>query len=450
MIHKETNNASILSQLDNSEKDGMITDEELEEIGVAYGSKEKYRETMRTLAERLSKTTMGRGNAVPVGYGKTGPRITAGTSTVPVGNIPQLKRINIVGKVIDTAGDAAQMFSAFRDPRIEIFNIIYASKKGDVLAHTAWTVGLPAVVPPTYGYTTHEGFNFIQKNKGLLGADKIWVAHNHPSGNPKPSTEDIAATKAYASRFTDDFAGQIILDHGEFSIVFPDGTSVKKQFKEPLRKYVSERRERSVSVHGPEHIAGMFKKVLSAGEDTTALAFLDAQHRVISWVYGNFDDVTEIKNYMRICGGTKTMVLTNNDSVFKNYCSIANRSFNTSNDVFLDVINVDRKTGNFKNNISVHSGNWQFFENRTPKFIVDNNFLQTQMETARKAGYVQGVCECVAAAGSEQNMGKKLLTEMNVTKDMAKKFANPETFKTLEQGIFAPGPEQEQTQSIKR
>jgi len=78
--------------------------------------------------------------------------------------------------------------------------------------------------------------------------------------------------------------------------------------------------------------------------------------------------------------------------------------------------------------------------------------LERQLETARKAGYVQGVCECVAAVGNEQNMGKKLLSEMNVSKDLAKKFANPETFKTLEKGIFAQKQEQklEQTHGIKR
>jgi len=80
------------------------------------------------------------------------------------------------------------------------------------------------------------------------------------------------------------------------------------------------------------------------------------------------------------------------------------------------------------------------------------NEMSREIETARKAGYVQGVCECVAAIGEDYALGKKLLSEMNVTKDMAKKFANPETFKTLEQGIFAQKHKQnlEQTHSIKR
>jgi hypothetical protein len=38
----------------------------------------------------------------------------------------------------------------------------------------------------------------------------------------------------------------------------------------------------------------------------------------------------------------------------------------------------------------------------------------------------------------------------SVSKDLARKYANPETFKTLEQGIFAPKKEQKQEQTIKR
>ena len=79
--------------------------------------------------------------------------------------------------------------------------------------------------------------------------------------------------------------------------------------------------------------------------------------------------------------------------------------------------------------------------------------LDRQLETAKKAAYVQGVCECVAAISDvDKNSGKMLLSYMNVTKDTAKKYANPETYKTLEQGIFAPQHEQkqEQTHTIRR
>jgi hypothetical protein len=76
----------------------------------------------------------------------------------------------------------------------------------------------------------------------------------------------------------------------------------------------------------------------------------------------------------------------------------------------------------------------------------------SEIEIARKAGYVQGVCECVAVIGYDHTLGKKLLSEMNVTRDMAKKFANPETYKTLEKGIFEQKQDQniEQAQGVKR
>jgi len=80
-----------------------------------------------------------------------------------------------------------------------------------------------------------------------------------------------------------------------------------------------------------------------------------------------------------------------------------------------------------------------------------------EKETVKKAGYVQGVCECIAAISDDLHekinhiLGKSLLSEMGVTKDMAKKFAKPETYKILEQGIFAPKQEQklEQTHRLK-
>jgi hypothetical protein len=78
---------------------------------------------------------------------------------------------------------------------------------------------------------------------------------------------------------------------------------------------------------------------------------------------------------------------------------------------------------------------------------IDTRPEQTQsgkeeLDLARKTGYVQGVCECVVAVGEEKNMGKKLLTEMNVTREMAKKFAHQETYKAMEKGIFAQNVEQ--------
>ena len=95
-----------------------------------------------------------------------------------------------------------------------------------------------------------------------------------------------------------------------------------------------------------------------------------------------------------------------------------------------------KRTGNYEN--SRNDGYTK------PAEVLEN---ERQLEAAHKAGYVQGVCECVAALGNEQASAKKLLTEMNVNRDMAKKFANPQTFKALENGIFA---QQKQEQKLEQ
>ncbi len=73
----------------------------------------------------------------------------------------------------------------------------------------------------------------------------------------------------------------------------------------------------------------------------------------------------------------------------------------------------------------------------------DDGYNYDNLKEVHKIGYIQGVCESVAALGKNFDMGKKLL-------EMAKKFAHPETFKELEQGIFAPQQELNRTQGIKR
>jgi len=74
------------------------------------------------------------------------------------------------------------------------------------------------------------------------------------------------------------------------------------------------------------------------------------------------------------------------------------------------------------------------------------------IELAKRMGYVEGVCESVVSIGKEYEMGKKVMAEMNVTKEMAMKYANPKTYKAMEEGIFSQKNEQkiEKTRSHNR
>ena len=115
------------------------------------------------------------------------------------------------------------------------------------------------------------------------------------------------------------------------------------------------------------------------------------------------------------------------------------------------IINFDKKQNIEVDTVSAYLG-LQIMELNVEAELKNPHSHKARLtnELAKKAGYVQGVCECVAAIGDDHILGKKLLSEMNVTKDMAKKYANPETYKALEQGIFAPQQKLEQAHSIKR
>ena len=331
---------------------------------------------------------MGRRTYVPVGNGRKGPRIKAGTSTVPLGDLPKVKRINIVGKVIHSASDAAQLFSVFRDPRIEIFNVAYFSRYGKVLAHTAWTCGLPSLSPSVYSYTLDDGFSKIQKTLEHLGASHIWIAHNHPTGNPNPSAQDEIVTENYRSYFKDKFAGHIILDHKEYSLYesdfFNNRSFETHTFKEPVKKLISKRLEDTVSASNPVDIARIFKKVFSSNEDVTAHAILDHKNRVVSWVYGGDNFSSELKEYMRAAGGTRVTTLTNNGLLYGKYCSRADQSLSTENNVLLDVILVNRWTGNYikshANDDFYRGATWQHFEEKKISYVVNSLSSKKEMD----------------------------------------------------------------------
>ena len=72
------------------------------------------------------------------------------------------------------------------------------------------------------------------------------------------------------------------------------------------------------------------------------------------------------------------------------------------------------------------------------------------IEQAKKSGYVQGVCECAAVVSGDRALANKLLSEMKVTKAMAKEHASPETYRELEQSVFAPKPKLDQKHGRER
>lgn len=105
--------------------------------------------------------------------------------------------------VISGPEDVAREFSHLRDERREHFCAILLDTKGHILKSRTVSIGAldTTVVQP------REVFREAIRE----GAASVIVAHNHPSGDPEPSEEDIAVTRRLAEAAR--ILGVDLLDH---------------------------------------------------------------------------------------------------------------------------------------------------------------------------------------------------------------------------------------------
>jgi hypothetical protein len=62
----------------------------------------------------------------------------------------------------------------------------------------------------------------IQNRIARLGADGVYLIHNHPSGNPMPSKEDRVLTMGWAERLPQ-LKGHVVINSGAYSVITPTG-----------------------------------------------------------------------------------------------------------------------------------------------------------------------------------------------------------------------------------
>ncbi|MGO0063489.1 JAB domain-containing protein [Brevibacillus fluminis] len=120
---------------------------------------------------------------------------------------------------IRTAGDAVGLFQKFLDEadREQFLLLCLSSKNEPTAIHTVSVGSLSASI-------VHPRETF--KVAFLANASSIIVAHNHPSGDPTPSQEDISLTKTLMQ--AGDLLGITVLDH---IIVGSEGTFVSLKEK---------------------------------------------------------------------------------------------------------------------------------------------------------------------------------------------------------------------------
>lgn len=148
-----------------------------------------------------------------IGTGKASKLMAAIELGKRMATMPRIDRTRI-----ESTQDVVQIFmEEMRYHKKEYFNVLLLNAKGGLLSVQTVAIGdlSSSIVHP------REAFTEAVKRS----AAAVIFLHNHPSGNPKPSPQDIEVTKRLME--TGKILGIHVLDH----IVIGDGTYVSMKEK---------------------------------------------------------------------------------------------------------------------------------------------------------------------------------------------------------------------------
>ena len=122
--------------------------------------------------------------------------------------------VKLIGQKIKSAEDLAILGQVYRNPSFETFRLFYTKGKA-IVGQTGITSRVPNQVQ--VGDISAE----IVRDMDRLGADGWWLLHNHPSGVPKPSKNDIQFTRNMIERTgkAESFRGHVVIDHDKYGLI---------------------------------------------------------------------------------------------------------------------------------------------------------------------------------------------------------------------------------------
>jgi len=201
---------------------------------------------------------------------------------------------DFIGQEIETIQDVAEIAAVFRHPSIEHFQVM-GLKGGKYLNSTIITSGK---ISRVY-ITLSEIIDIVKK----MGCDEFYVSHNHPSGDPYPSEEDVGMTKSISN--IKGFKGHIVTDGKQFSFI--------KDNKATLYEYKREKpafRKKAEAITGPNDIVENVKGVLNG--DMLGIVFVDTKNQILS--IDHVDPLSDYNKYVKTkskkYGATRAIIIT--------------------------------------------------------------------------------------------------------------------------------------------
>ncbi len=126
------------------------------------------------------------------------------------------KPVEIIGLQMTDRDSLASLAQVWRNPNYEELHYVYI-RDGIIVDHEGVTCRLPMMSHAFLGDPV-EGIRHIRERIAALGADSLYLVHNHGSGNLEPSGEDLHLTVTIA-RDVPEMKGHIIINSGKYIFI---------------------------------------------------------------------------------------------------------------------------------------------------------------------------------------------------------------------------------------
>ncbi len=144
--------------------------------------------------------------------------------------------ISLLGQKVKTKGDLAHLAQVYRNPQFETMRIFMMNDSNEVVLETGISCRLPGCAAAFIRPEDQAGSMLDMKAKMQAAkATKYYILHNHPSGEPKPSSNDLQVTNFYNQNLPG-FQGHVIIDHDRYVTIDARGQQAQHDINPEFRR----------------------------------------------------------------------------------------------------------------------------------------------------------------------------------------------------------------------
>lgn len=240
------------------------------------------------------------------------PKAVDGKYNSILNEFKQTGSVEVVGKKVSSPEQLADVFLLHRSAKVEKGHVVYV-KNGEIVHATLETLGLP--------YATEfesRGANVIKETAKKVGADKIYLLHNHPSGNPTPSKKDVSVTERFSKELDGYNLEHLVINSKKFSVIDGNGNVSKRTYLKRPKRLFNKRidlknKDKQISSESIFEVATQ----LSKGGAKHHVAYVDSSGRLAGYEFldGNETNIEEqvLKNMLDY-GAAEYVIVTDGSS----------------------------------------------------------------------------------------------------------------------------------------